>query len=30
MAVVSMEDEYELLRRLSNGAISNDLKWPLV
>jgi len=28
-AIVTMEGEYETVDKLSNGAISNDLKWPL-
>jgi len=29
-AIVTMEDEYETVHKLSNGAISNDLEWPLI
>jgi len=28
-AIVAMEGEYEIIHKLSNGAISNDLEWPL-
>jgi len=28
-AIVTMEGEYETVAKLPNGAIPNDLEWPL-